>query len=482
MPMRRKPGGLPYPLKAKLQSQLQSTAQVGLPSPVIDPVSWRNTYQGGALDLAVNIALLALSAGPLIRQPLFVTAPTRPAAPQIEHSVNVAVRAAAPFSPQSSPEPTYFKRWAQQPDLAPNIAVQLQTAMPAGSYIDPQRYKPVPPAPDIYPNIAAPLYVVPTPRAPLFVSAPTRPNSLQIDVLPNVAANAAPPPYQPTPAIDPTTFKRPAPQLDQPPNIAVGFQTARPAGTYIDPQLWRLFALVPEIAPNLAVKFQTAITHPGPEPTFTPKAPQQIDLAPNLASLTYVVPTPRAPLYVTAPTRPNAPQIDQAPNVAASVSSAHLPPAPIEPTLWRARFQFDLFPNATLLTPAPPAPQSRGAPLYVTAPTPVIRWSPELFPNIAIHASVIPPPPTPKALPPKIRFIYPRGMTAANWCNQMSLALAPATQQLPTVTSNDDWKVWATSVTRQIGMAKYTLPMPGPYKSWRAWADDFIRCLSDAGL
>ena len=87
-------------------------------------------------------------------------------------------------------------------------------------------------------------------------------------------------------------------------------------------------------------------------------------------------------------------------------------------------------------------------------------------------------------LPPtlQIRIIYPRGMTAKNWCNQMSLALVNATGVLPVVRADSEWTGWARSVARQISLSSYNAPPPDRYKEWLPWANDFIRSLSTVGI
>jgi hypothetical protein len=81
-----------------------------------------------------------------------------------------------------------------------------------------------------------------------------------------------------------------------------------------------------------------------------------------------------------------------------------------------------------------------------------------------------------------IRIIYPRGMTAKSWCNQMTLALVNATGVLPVVRTDSEWTGWARSASRQISLSNYNAPPPDRYKEWLPWANDFIRSLSTVGV
>jgi hypothetical protein len=82
------------------------------------------------------------------------------------------------------------------------------------------------------------------------------------------------------------------------------------------------------------------------------------------------------------------------------------------------------------------------------------------------------------AVSPKIRLVYPTGMTAAKWCSQMSQALSDAVPQLPTVTRDSEWAGWARSVCRAQSMAQYTPPVPDRYHDWKRWAGDFVKSLN----
>lgn len=80
-----------------------------------------------------------------------------------------------------------------------------------------------------------------------------------------------------------------------------------------------------------------------------------------------------------------------------------------------------------------------------------------------------------------IRIIYPAGMTAQNWCNQMSLALS-SVSQFPVVKAENDWRHWALSVARQVSLSQYKIPFPNTFPTWRAWADKFVQALSEVPI
>jgi hypothetical protein len=80
-----------------------------------------------------------------------------------------------------------------------------------------------------------------------------------------------------------------------------------------------------------------------------------------------------------------------------------------------------------------------------------------------------------------IRLIYPTGMTAPNWCNQMSLGLS-SISQFPVVRQESEWRMWARSVSRQVSLSQYKIPSPDGYPTWRAWADTFVRVLSEVPI
>jgi len=80
-----------------------------------------------------------------------------------------------------------------------------------------------------------------------------------------------------------------------------------------------------------------------------------------------------------------------------------------------------------------------------------------------------------------IRLVLPAGMTPANWCNQMSLALS-SVSQFPVVRDNDGWRHWARAVSRQVSLSQYKIPSPDGYPTWRPWADTFVRVLSEVPI
>jgi hypothetical protein len=80
-----------------------------------------------------------------------------------------------------------------------------------------------------------------------------------------------------------------------------------------------------------------------------------------------------------------------------------------------------------------------------------------------------------------LRIIYPKGMSAANWCNQMSLAFE-SLGQLPAVRADADWKPWARVVVAQIGLSAFTPPAPDKYAKWEDWAVEFNKATMNLGV
>jgi PASTA domain len=272
-------------------------------------------------------------------------------------------------------------------------------------------------APDLFPNIAAliitAVYVPPAMLDPQVAHA----RAPQIDQYVNVAALAPAPSYQPAPLVEPTFYRRGAPPVDLYPNVAVNLQTQVPAGTYIDPPRYPRLSAFVDVYPNVAVNLQSIRTWPLVEVATTRRPALLADLYPNLAALvpvvSYIPPPPIEPQVI----RKSAAVIEQPYNLAGltSVEPPKAIPAPIEPTVWRARLNLDLHPNPALLVAqvvyVPPAPVeptfTRKAPaapdvyrnLAVNLQTIITRpgpepaiWrtppaKPDLYPNIAPFAS-----------------------------------------------------------------------------------------------
>jgi hypothetical protein len=300
-----------------------------LPRPVIEPVYWRNTYQGGALDLPVNVALLAITAalaGNVIRAPLYVTAPTRAATLQIEHAPNVAVQAQAPQA-QLRPtlDPVSWKTPTPQLDLSPNLAVQSVGAVT------------VPPAP------VDPAFAIRWAQ--------------QADVYPNIAVNLQ---TQSVRAfVEPVLWKA-LPQFDQFPNVAIRvvgtvYVPPPPVEPWIATKAW----VQPETYRNIAVTLQTQITRPGVDPPQVPRPWAAVDLYPNLALQAPIAQVPLSGGIEPWIAKRYPPQVEVFQNKAiyAPAESPSVPPAVIEPvrTLQPAT-QVELYPNLAVLPPSAPPP------------------------------------------------------------------------------------------------------------------------------
>jgi hypothetical protein len=353
-------------------------------------------WQTGAMDLAVNVAILAVAAGAQVyiaRAPTFVCAPT--------------------------PKP-----WAQT-DTYHNVAVNAQTIRPDGAYIEPQIWRPKPAAPDVLPNIAVNLQTVkiasspePTLSKRLWAQVDLYPNvaitrqsiqpgingapeptlykrSAQIDLAPNVAATAVPPVYAPPAVLDPVLFKRLPPQIDVYPNIVA--QVSIEPGKSIPTLEWTLAArkwTAPDLAPNVAVSVAVPAYRPPAlaDITLSPRKWTQPDLFPNISFAQETVPVIRAPLY-TPYKQVRWATPDLPPNVAASVvvGAVYVPPAPVEPTYFkRPPPQIDVIANvAVMLSP------SQGNVSDFNS-LPGRAWvQPDLFPNLAVNAAppvIVPPP------------------------------------------------------------------------------------------
>lgn len=347
---------------------------------------WKNRYQGGALELTVNVALLALAGAVATRAPLYVNAPAKRTV-QVEQSVNVAALVPAPSAVVNPPaEPTFYKRNAPAVEISPNIAVNFQTAQPSGEYLDPIVWKrttqpdlatnvaalipppstlipvPVDPtltprvaqAPDVLPNLAVNLQETPpVTRAPLYVTGLSK-SWTQVDQGTNIAARILAAVYVPPVPVDPTFYRRWA-AFDPIANSAIyapaetvfisstdSTYTITRAWTQVDPPQ-NLAALA--IAPQVLIR-------PFVEQTFT-RRPTPVEAFPNLAALiqppSVVIPAPIEPWIG----KRLAPQVDIAPNRAIYAPAE----APImrqvlnEPASWKVKYQFDQVPNLAALVP-----------------------------------------------------------------------------------------------------------------------------------
>jgi hypothetical protein len=210
-----------------------------------EPTFWKPKYQGGALDLAVNVALLALTAAAL---PTFVEptysrphppsvdifpniavnlqtavvqsppdiAPARRQAPTIDLAPNIAATSTVAYVPATFTEPAFYKRLTPQIDVSPNVAVKFQTVItwPGPEPVFAKRFAP---QIDISPNIA-----VEPPAARILSSIDIIPSSKRFapfDLFPNLAATQLL--FTPSPFIDPVYFRARQQLFDLFPNISI---------------------------------------------------------------------------------------------------------------------------------------------------------------------------------------------------------------------------------------------------------------------
>lgn len=279
-----------------LKFQGAGGTQDRIAAPVIEPVFWRNRSQGGALELAVNVALLALFVAPVVRAPLYITAPwkagtpfevtqntaiyapapsiqiagspeptfTRRSAPQIDAFPNLAINLAPVVAQiQSSPEPAFTRRAPLQIDVSPNLAVSFQTQVVRGT---PEATTPVrrTPAPDLYPNLAVNLQTQTTQQGP--EPTYTRKVPLAPELFPNLAALAPVAQIPLVMPVEPWTNRRYPPQVEVFQNQALYAPVAQqtfPAP--IEPTYTLRWTVAPDVLPNIAVAFTNI-----PAPTLIP--------------------------------------------------------------------------------------------------------------------------------------------------------------------------------------------------------------------
>lgn len=356
----------------------ESTASVGA---VIDPVVWK-PKQRGYVDLFVNVAVMAgVAATMVVRPPVYVTRPFKTWT-QVEHAPNLA--ALKPAQIRNAPEPTAYKRVAQQLDIAPNLAVgATPIAQVVQNQVEPIAYKRAAQQLDVAPNLAASTGTVTIRIAP-WIDAVSYPRKApQIELPANVALSAQQPGLQNS-SSDAPKYPRAAPQLEVLPNLAfiVEIPPVTRAPFYM--QYQTRYTKPPDNFPNLAVgtvTVQSAIA-PWIDPITYPRKAQAIDVFPNIA-LSAQQPGARnssdAPRYPRA-----APQLDFSVNIAVNgtsslsfiVSSDDALPA-------RRGTQPDLFPNlaAQLTTPQPRLLIQADPAFYKR-----VAQQPDVLPNVAVGA------------------------------------------------------------------------------------------------
>ncbi len=335
-------------------------------------------------------------AGNVVRGPLVVTAPTKRSLNQPDLFPNIAVAlgviAAASLHPLL--EPTFYKRPAQQIDIAPNIAVRT-IAVPPALVIQQQFEMPAKvgraPQIDLYPNIAVQFPFVPPPvsaitRGPLYVNTNFKQWAAP-DVLPNVAVQVLPLAGVLSHSPEPTFFKRLPPQIDVIYNVALALVPAIANITTTDnlpPKIWPQV----EVFPNVAVNFAVIVYNPPPpiDPWISKRYPPQIDVLPNVALKGVEPPRQFPALEWVLPAR-KWPTPDVLPNVALFNFPPLLFQQP-DPTLTKRLWAtFDIYPNVALYAPVEKAPLIEPIDPWTNKryPPPV-----EVFQNKAIYVPAAP--------------------------------------------------------------------------------------------
>jgi hypothetical protein len=70
------------------------------------------------------------------------------------------------------------------------------------------------------------------------------------------------------------------------------------------------------------------------------------------------------------------------------------------------------------------------------------------------------------------QVIDPRGLTAVQWTDFMILQLDPFAE-LPSIDSEDEWRIWALVANQSPAIAKTNPPDPWGFNDWREWAMRF---------
>jgi hypothetical protein len=442
-------GGLTYQLVKMTGAPQEGDSPkigFGIDSRLCDNPPKPRAWQHGAMDLAANVAILAIAAGSqmyVLRPPLYVNGPTKtpPFQEQTYHNIAVNNQTAITYP---GPEPSFYKKTLPIVDVFPNLAVKFQTQV-APEALDPFIAKRVAQQPDLYPNIAAsaqgPVYQPPTPldlpvtakkaqqpdlypnlsaqtetvptvRTPFFMVYRSIRGPVP-DLFPNIAATQVVIAYVPPAYLDVPIAKRPAPQIDVFPNIALKgveppksipsldwtlaarkwnvpdvFPNLAVSGVApqaliqapIEPLIWRHAPPQIEVFTNVALMLSPAIGNVSTFQDLPAKPPYQFDLYPNIAVTAAIAPF-QPPPAIDLPIFRRAPvQIELFPNVAIKFQTAVIQGTP-EPTFTKRVPQIDFFPNIAALVPpaAVPIPAPLDLPIFR-------RYAPqiEIFPNLAV--------------------------------------------------------------------------------------------------
>jgi hypothetical protein len=391
MAFRRKPGGLPYPVNQLSGAPLSQSSPIGPfgDSRLSDCPRWGNKYQGGALELPVNVALLMLGAI-VVRAPLYINTIKSPP-PQIEHTVNVAALSQVnnALIIQQDAEPIYTKRLPPQIDVFPNLAaLKAPVVYVPASTPEPGFYKRLPPQVEISPNVVVCAAIEPPKSIPSLDWVLPPHHFTPFDQVPNLAA------------LVPVLSRVPAPLLDLPvkaklwpvpevfPNLSAKTETVSVTRAPFYTPYKAIRWIAPDLPINVALKVTTVAPTFPPlvEPSFTRRPAPQIDLFPNLAASgtpvninALVVQQEADPYYY--PRKP--PQIDIYTNVAVMLKGAAGNISDFDDLPHAKWTTFDLFPNIAAKV-GPPAPYR----LALVEPVYSKRYPPQIdvLPNLAALA------------------------------------------------------------------------------------------------
>lgn len=376
-----------------------ATALPGTGSNIVaaEPRRYTPPRQTGACDFYVNLAVLVVASTAIARAPVFVNAPTRKPAPQIEHAPNVAAGGTSAVVTRVVPpidEPTSYNRPFTQVEISPNLAVNFTAPVvtrPLAPFVEPTIYRRKSAQFDTTTNLAvnstaqavtrpAPIFIEPTiakRKPPLVIEYPnlaaqagaesfsmliSSADDLParkwpgVDLYPNLSAQVAVVVTAPKPFVDPIQYKRVGQPPELFPNLAVNTTVTFRIQPLNDLQPARRWSVQTDIYPNLAAQVTAVVT-----PLASPVDPQiarktlvSVDLSPNLAVSALA---PQQPLF--EPIDPTVfkrypPQVDVYQNQAinAAAQAPVVPPAPIEPTLFvRYPPQIVEFPNLVISEP-----------------------------------------------------------------------------------------------------------------------------------
>lgn len=71
-------------------------------------------------------------------------------------------------------------------------------------------------------------------------------------------------------------------------------------------------------------------------------------------------------------------------------------------------------------------------------------------------------------------IIDPRGMTAVDWCSQMTLGLDKY-GAIPAIRDGSEWRRWANIVVQLPAAQLVQAPFPESFETWEQWAIRFCQ-------